>query len=346
MEKAWIVEYAGAGPWDGEEQTHELVRAPTRGKAIASSLDGDAGFDREDWKALRAYRMPTFDDLPMTPWNLIVHADIYSWYECQGECSNQCWRDYWIDERTYDEIPYDTADGLPWRDGEEGGAIYCSRRCLEDDVRKEEQSVRIARMRLIDPYLPAEAEKGWRGVLPRLVLAEREISLPFNRADREEWGKMWALVRVGPNGPLARLRAPAPCVVHVGDGIPDAVYIGRENGRKRLKRSIWHNPFKITEQTWRNEEGEERRSGNTREDVLRLYEAHLRSSPDLLARIPDLLGKPLACWCRHAPEAGEIPRQSLGTSCHGDVLVKYVVMYEHYRANGLEWPPADWRAGG
>jgi hypothetical protein len=75
---------------------------------------------------------------------------------------------------------------------------------------------------------------------------------------------------------------------------PFDVYIGREcNG---FSRSKWANPYKIG------------RDGD-REGVIRKFEAYLCSRPDLLADLPELVGKVLGCWC--APHA-----------CHGDVLLR------------------------
>lgn len=66
------------------------------------------------------------------------------------------------------------------------------------------------------------------------------------------------------------------------------MYVGRP--------SDWGNPFV------------EGRDG-TRAEVVARYEEHLRSTPELLARLPDLRGLVLGCWC--APLA-----------CHADVLVR------------------------
>jgi len=60
--------------------------------------------------------------------------------------------------------------------------------------------------------------------------------------------------------------------------------------------SKWGTPFQIG------------RDGS-REQVIKLYEIHLRRRPDLLAALPELAGKRLGCHCK--PEA-----------CHGDVLVR------------------------
>lgn len=79
---------------------------------------------------------------------------------------------------------------------------------------------------------------------------------------------------------------------------PDHVYIGRQvlGGGYRLRHSIWRNPFAIG------------RDGS-RELVIAAFEAWLRERPPMLARLPELRGKTLVCWC--TPEA-----------CHGDVLAR------------------------
>jgi len=69
---------------------------------------------------------------------------------------------------------------------------------------------------------------------------------------------------------------------------PFDVYIGRP--------SKWGNPFVIGKD-------------GTRDEVIKKYEAWLRTQPALLAALPELRGKVLGCWC--APQA-----------CHGDVLAR------------------------
>lgn len=66
------------------------------------------------------------------------------------------------------------------------------------------------------------------------------------------------------------------------------VYIGRP--------SIWGNPFVVG------------RDGN-RKEVLVKYRAWLQTQPQLLAKIPELRGKVLGCYCK--------PKL-----CHGDVLAE------------------------
>lgn len=60
--------------------------------------------------------------------------------------------------------------------------------------------------------------------------------------------------------------------------------------------SIWGNPFKM-------------RSEADRDKVISQYEKWIIEQPELLARLPELRGKVLGCWC--SPRA-----------CHADVLVR------------------------
>ena len=84
------------------------------------------------------------------------------------------------------------------------------------------------------------------------------------------------------------------------------MYIGRANTYYNLPQSEWANLFVITED-------------QTREEVLVRYEAHVRKTPELMAALPKLKGKKLACWC--TPEA-----------CHGDVLVKLLAEVQNGNA--------------
>lgn len=67
-------------------------------------------------------------------------------------------------------------------------------------------------------------------------------------------------------------------------------YIGRP--------SKWGNPFVIG-------------ADGSRDEVVAKYRAWIVTQPDLMAALPDLKDKVLACWC--SPEA-----------CHGDVLAALV----------------------
>lgn len=76
------------------------------------------------------------------------------------------------------------------------------------------------------------------------------------------------------------------------------VYIGRAMPRQRIPASIWGNPYRVG------------RDG-TLDEVLDKYMHHIMDSPELVARLPELEGKTLACWC--APQ-----------QCHGDVLQAFI----------------------
>lgn len=84
------------------------------------------------------------------------------------------------------------------------------------------------------------------------------------------------------------------------------VYIGRRNNRLGQPDSIWANPFVIG-------------PDGTRAEVIEKYRANLMRHHDLLARLPELRGKVLGCWC--APT-----REGLTASdplvCHGQVLAE------------------------
>lgn len=79
----------------------------------------------------------------------------------------------------------------------------------------------------------------------------------------------------------------SPRVVHCKRERFD-VYVGRP--------SKWGNPFRLT-------------ANQGREEAIAKYERWLRAQPKLMAALPELRGKILACWC--APRA-----------CHADVLVR------------------------
>lgn len=91
-----------------------------------------------------------------------------------------------------------------------------------------------------------------------------------------------------------RLRVPGSIpmnnqrTVNIHRGDPYDVYVGRP--------SLWGNPFMIG------------RDGN-RAEVIAAYRAWLLTKPELLARLPELRGKRLGCYCAPLP-------------CHGDVLAE------------------------
>ena len=101
----------------------------------------------------------------------------------------------------------------------------------------------------------------------------------------EAGGSVLANVRKGHDEELIAWAIETGCYVYIGDNEP---HTGR-------KRSIWYNPFKVS------------RYG--RDKAVELYRDYILSKPDLLARLPELRGKVLGCWC-------------YPLSCHGAVLLK------------------------
>jgi hypothetical protein len=78
------------------------------------------------------------------------------------------------------------------------------------------------------------------------------------------------------------------------DDLDNLVYCGRKNAHYSIPESIWHNPFK----------------GENAIERFRDYLCNKRH--DLLARIHELRGKTLICWCKPKP-------------CHCDVLADLII---------------------
>jgi hypothetical protein len=90
-----------------------------------------------------------------------------------------------------------------------------------------------------------------------------------------------------------------PRVVNLRDGEPPngAVYIGRAASRRGLKASKWGNPYR------------EGIDGTLAECIAKYEFGHLPAHPELVAALPELRGRDLACWCAPKP-------------CHGEVLLR------------------------
>lgn len=86
------------------------------------------------------------------------------------------------------------------------------------------------------------------------------------------------------------------------------VYIGRRMAHTDLGESIWANPYRIP-----------RDGGRT--EVIEKFCAYILNRPDLLARLPELVGKTLGCWCAPTRE-GVTANDPL--VCHGQVLCELV----------------------
>ena len=85
-------------------------------------------------------------------------------------------------------------------------------------------------------------------------------------------------------------------VVNISSGKPYDVYVGRGKCPRTGKESIWGNPFIIG------------RDG-TRDEVIQKYLEWIIKQPELMARIAELAGKRLGCYCFPA-------------SCHASILVE------------------------
>jgi len=115
-------------------------------------------------------------------------------------------------------------------------------------------------------------------------------------------------------------RAGETRVVHFSDQIPGAVYIGRQNGWKKLRRSFWANPYKIGAPSPHSPIADP----IGREGSLFGFSMLLWRSPEMLRRLPELRGKALACWCRHdgVPLRNGATDEGPDNRCHGDILVR------------------------
>jgi hypothetical protein len=97
-------------------------------------------------------------------------------------------------------------------------------------------------------------------------------------------------------------------VINIKSGEPYDVYIRRrvKRGRYNPEESPWHNPFKVSKDA-------------SYEEIARgaceKFERYLREErPDLIAQLPDVRGKTLACWCKHTKTAEEfLASGGLGT---------------------------------
>ena len=79
------------------------------------------------------------------------------------------------------------------------------------------------------------------------------------------------------------------------------VYIGDREPHTGWQRSDWYNPSKVGK--------------HGRTNAVALYRAYILEQLDLLARLPELRGKVLGCWCY--PEL-----------CHGSVLIELLASPE------------------
>lgn len=130
-------------------------------------------------------------------------------------------------------------------------------------------------------------------------------------------------------------------VVNVKLGEPFDVYIGRtmKQGYYRThpvyRDTGWGNPFRAGY------------NAVSAADVLNHYRVYLLNHPKLIARLPELRGKTLGCWC--AP-AGGLSGNLGGRACHGEILAALAdagtpeqTLRQYLRMDGLL--PANFNGG-
>lgn len=122
------------------------------------------------------------------------------------------------------------------------------------------------------------------------------VAEPSARVVREYLDEVWGSCL----GPLP------PKVVNKYTALPHKDDVGIMRGSK------WGNPFKIQDKIRSNKrKGIKGQKGVTRAQVVKKYKEWIKTQPQLLSALPELVGKRLVCCC--AP-----------LSCHGDILSRLV----------------------
>ncbi len=86
---------------------------------------------------------------------------------------------------------------------------------------------------------------------------------------------------------------------------PDFVYVGRAMPRQGWRGSIWGNPFRVS------------REAGTATQAVESFRGWLDSQASMRARISELRGKTLGCWC-----CDWNPGEPVVTRCHAIVLAQ------------------------
>jgi hypothetical protein len=106
---------------------------------------------------------------------------------------------------------------------------------------------------------------------------------------------------------------------------PSFLYVGRFNRWKGWEASVWENPFSLRNgqlivlpRVRRSAWWAERDRVEPGDTLCTLFRRYLLASADLMARLPELRGKKLGCWCGDwAPGQPDI-------GCHAVVLAQLV----------------------
>lgn len=106
---------------------------------------------------------------------------------------------------------------------------------------------------------------------------------------------------------LFQLNEPETKVVHFKKEKCD-IYVGRP--------SIWGNPYSHIH----DKKTAAQFLVRSREEAINKYREYILNQPELLAKLPELKGKVLGCWC------GKCDRWYPGTKmfCHGQVLQELI----------------------
>lgn len=137
------------------------------------------------------------------------------------------------------------------------------------------------------PDLVADLQRRYGERLAQVKPYMEQASMDYTESERQRMAKVEAGGTVVANMPRKNARGDAALIAWA-----------KSTGRyvRIDRRTDWGNPYEIP------------KHGN-RDEVCDAYAEHLAASPDLLARLPELRGKVLGCWCH--PER-----------CHGDEIIK------------------------
>jgi hypothetical protein len=126
-----------------------------------------------------------------------------------------------------------------------------------------------------------------------------------------------------------------PKVVSYESGEPYDVYVGRGKRGTGLKKSKWHNPFKVGTKDEKRDgtpvEVVEKHTRYILEGPVENYEGKVFDGRHLLDELPELIGKTLCCHC--APEP-----------CHADlllVLAENAAKFAPYMEAGMTYKQAE-----
>lgn len=305
--KAWMVRPLYL---EAEDDEWHIAHAETRNAAKQAAT----GHIDLSYIELRATRLPEMDDVGVNPYNILTHL-VGWWWPC-NQCERHVYADY-----------YEDGDGEEVYYGEDGnpedmssdifGNVYCTPECLEIHEHIRDYSCRLSWVHVICPELPAAEGR---------YLTGKAVAMPGMGAPtwvEDQYADMWAVTYVNQYR-YQMVRQPvekATRTVHVEDGAPGAVDVWSH-------KSKWRNPYRAREFD---------ANYQVAEQAITDYEKYVRGDPDLMAAIPELIGKPLECTCRHEDIRAYRRDRKSGKRCHADILVMLAHICHHHEVNGTEW---------